>query len=373
MSVTIRPYKRGGWEIDVLLRLPNGERHRERCKAPVSSKSAAQRWGEDRERYLLINGVAERSKEVPTLQEFAPRFLRDHAEADRQKPSSIASKETIIRMHLIPALGGTRLHEISSADVQRLKQSLVDKAPKTVNNVLTVLNVLLKKAAEWNVIERVPCTITLVPVTKPRASFHDFVEYNRLVESAKVKGWRTHLIVLLSGEAGLRCGEVVALEWRDVDIAKRQLCVRQSDWCGQLTAPKNGRIRYIPVTKRLAGALANYRHLRSSRVLCKDNGEPLTRQSAWTRVRRAARTANVATGVHILRHTFCSHLAMRGAAGRAIQELAGHGELSVTQRYMHLSPGALDSAIRLLESPEVPAGRGDSVETAVEVSDKATG
>src|SRR5688572_7399365 len=45
-----------------------------------------------------------------------------------------------------------------------------------------------------------------------------------------------------------------------------------------------------------------------------------------------------ATGVHIPRHTFCSHLAMRGAAGKAIQELAGHGELSMTSRYMHLSP-----------------------------------
>jgi hypothetical protein len=46
-----------------------------------------------------------------------------------------------------------------------------------------------------------------------------------------------------------------------------------------------------------------------------------------------------ATGnVHILRHTFCSHLAMRGAAPKAIQNLAGHQHLSTTMRYMHLSP-----------------------------------
>ena len=42
---------------------------------------------------------------------------------------------------------------------------------------------------------------------------------------------------------------------------------------------------------------------------------------------------------------------MRGALARAIQELAGHMDLSMTQRYMHLSPAALDSAIRLLEQP----------------------
>jgi site-specific recombinase XerD len=66
--------------------------------------------------------------------------------------------------------------------------------------------------------------------------------------------------------------------------------------------------------------------------------------------RRTARRANVKPGIHILRHTFCSHLAMRGAPARAIQELAGHQDLGTTQRYMHLSPAALDAAIRLLET-----------------------
>ena len=54
------------------------------------------------------------------------------------------------------------------------------------------------------------------------------------------------------------------------------------------------------------------------------------------------------TGPHILRHTFCSHLAMRGAPVKAIQELAGHRDLATTLRYMHLSPAAKqrDSAAR---------------------------
>src|SRR3954453_20195438 len=101
--VKVRKFRTGGWEVDITFRLPNGSIHRERSMAPVTSKSGAQRWGEDRERYLLINGIAEQREEVPTLEAFAPRFLRDHAQANRQKPSSIASKETIIRMHLIPA------------------------------------------------------------------------------------------------------------------------------------------------------------------------------------------------------------------------------------------------------------------------------
>ena len=89
-------------------------------------------------------------------------------------------------------------------------------------------------------------------------------------------------------------------------------------------------------------------------------------------MRRAARKANVKAGVHILRHTFCSHLAMRGAPARAIQELAGHKDLSMTQRYMHLSPAALDAAIRLLEQPNGPSTRGRSLQDFGDVVETGT-
>jgi integrase len=156
---------------------------------------------------------------------------------------------------------------------------------------------------------------------------------------------------------------IIALEWSDVDLAKRQLCVRQSDWDGQLGPPKSGRLRYVPLTRRLTAALADHRHLRSKRVLCQNDGAPFTRQIVQNRMRLAAKRANVRKGVHILRHTFCSHLAMRGAPARAIQELAGHADLTMTQRYMHLSPAALDAAIQLLDRSGFSQKFGDGVET----------
>ncbi len=133
---------------------------------------------------------------------------------------------------------------------------------------------------------------------------------------------------------------------------------------GHVTAPKGGRLRYVPLTGRLTAALRDHRHLRAARVLCVDNGKSLTQRLVQGLVQRAARRANLqAVGVHVLRHTFCSHLAMRGAPARAIQELAGHRDLSTTQRYMHLSPAALEGAIRLLDQrPSLPR-RGDMVET----------
>jgi len=63
MSVKVRPYLDGGWEADVMVLLPNGQRHRERRRAPASSPSAAQRWGEARERELVRHGGRRRPVE----------------------------------------------------------------------------------------------------------------------------------------------------------------------------------------------------------------------------------------------------------------------------------------------------------------------
>ena len=298
---------------------------------------------------------------MPTLEQFAERFLDGHARANRQKPSGIAAKKTILNTHLIPVLGPKKLDAITTEQVQQLKTCLKERAPKTVNNVLTVLNVLLKKAVEWDVIDRMPCVIGLLPIPKSAAAFHDFEEFSRLVQ-ATASDVQAHLVALLGGEAGLRCGEIMALEWTDVDLTKRQLRVARSEWKGHLTVPKGGRLRYVPLTKRLTEALRQARHLRGPRVLCDEQGHPHTQKVVQVMMRRAARRANVKPGVHILRHSFCSHLAMRGAPARAIQELAGHEDLATTQRYMHLSPAAIEGAIRLLDNPTGLSHRGDSGE-----------
>ena len=55
---------------------------------------------------------------------------------------------------------------------------------------------------------------------------------------------------------------------------------------------------------------------------------------------------------------------MCNAPVAAIQALAGHADLATTQRYMHLSPAAIEGAIRLLDQPSPDLRRGDMVETA---------
>jgi site-specific recombinase XerD len=88
-------------------------------------------------------------------------------------------------------------------------------------------------------------------------------------------------------------------------------------------------------------------------VLQTDHGTDLTKEVLTEWITSAQKGAGLKTrgGLHILRHTFCSHLAMTGAPAMSIKELAGHANLSTTMRYMHLSPGAKEDAIRLLDLP----------------------
>ncbi len=351
MSVRVVPYERGGWMVDIRLRLPNGDRHRERRVISNLSKSAAKRWGQDRERHLLMDGPALARKEVPTVNAFWPRFMEGHARANRQKPSGIFAKESIARVHLLPLFGSVLLTEISTEKIQRLKATLANRKPKTINNVLTVVSTMLKKAVEWGVVERMPCAVRLLPVPPPSPPFHDFEDYERLIDAARRRGVDAYLVALLGGEAGLRRGEIAAIRWDDIDLKKRQLCVRRATWKGHVEAPKGGRLRYVPLTNRLVVALQEARHLKGPFVFCESDGSMVNEKVIGDHVDHSARAAKLKNrGIHILRHTFCSHLAMRGAPAKAIQELAGHVDLKTTQRYMHLSPAALESAIRLLDA-----------------------
>lgn len=381
MSVTIRPYVRRGqrrkkvWEVNIRVVLPNGQRVRKRLKSPVPSKSGSQRWGEARERELVVVGLPQESVPAPTLVEFAPRFIDGYARANRHKASGVAAKETILRVHLIPWLGSKRLDQIRPEDVQRLKARLTNKAPKTVNNVLTVLNTLLRVAVEWELISEMPCPVHLIRNVPVRPTpFYECDQFERLVLAAQRVDPRARLVVLLGGEAGLRCGEMMALEWGDVDFERQQLHVRRSEWrevCGTegfVDTPKGGRGRRLFMTQRLASALRTHRHLISRRILCQPDGESLTRSRMKGLLNRAINAAGLErSSLHMLRHTFCSHLAMKGAPARAIQDLAGHADITTTERYMHLSPGAAESAIRLLDqrgSGEAFGRRDDSKEAS---------
>jgi integrase len=143
-----------------------------------------------------------------------------------------------------------------------------------VNNVLTVLNKLLKVAVEWRVLPALPCRIRLLKSAKPVVEFYEPHDYERLLAAAASTDSRTHVAALLAGDAGLRLGEILGLEWTDVDFARDLLKVQRAVYDAEVTLPKGGKHRIIPMTRRLAAALQAHRHLRGDRVLYRDDGEP---------------------------------------------------------------------------------------------------
>ncbi len=375
MSIRIRQYRRHGTpvagklQIDVIVMLPAGGTYREQ-RVSHSSFKRATTWAKKRERKVEdlalkqgLDAKAIRSKlrgekeengpQVPTLAEFEDRFTNGHVKANQLKPSSASTVETLYRVHLEPAFGSLRLDQIGDERVQCFKGELVEDeySNKYINNILSTLSVMLKRSVDWKVIPAMPCRIKLLKVNRSEVAFYDFSEYRRLVEAAAAIDPRIELLALLAGDAGLRRGEAIALEWTDLDFQRHSIHIQRSEWDGQVTTPKGGRSRCVPMTDTLHVALKAHRHLKGPRVLCQDDGSGIGRQAVHEWMEKAQRRATLpVTGAyHILRHTFCSHLAMQGATAKAIQELAGHQDLSTTQRYMHLSPAHKDAAIRLLD------------------------
>jgi integrase len=162
--------------------------------------------------------------------------------------------------------------------------------------------------------------------------------------------WRPMITVAV--RTGLRLGELLALGWTDVDLKAGRLFVRRAVARGIMGTPKNGRSREVALSKQAAAALEALPR-RGSFVFSRADGVMLTKDETKAPLRNALKSAGLRhIGWHVLRHTFASHLVMRGAPIKAVQELLGHSTIEMTMRYAHLSPDARRDAVRLLDLKE---------------------
>jgi integrase/recombinase XerC len=161
---------------------------------------------------------------------------------------------------------------------------------------------------------------------------------------------RDRAILELLYASGLRVGELVSLDWRDLDVGGRVLRV----------AGKGGKERMVPFGRPAAAALSAWFKVweevreaaggrgRGEPVFLNHRGGRLSARSVRRIVDRYTGAAGLAPGVHphTLRHTFATHLLEGGADLRTIQELLGHSSLATTQRYTHLDVERLLSVYR---------------------------
>jgi integrase len=353
------------WMIDVDFEHPDGRKQRVRKISPVQTKRGAEEY-ERSVRQALLSGKfgreEEAEKECPRFDQFAEEFVSTYAVVNN-KPSEVSAKRVNLNNHLGPVFGKKRLDEISARDVEayeaaKLKQGL---SPKSVNNQLAVLGRMLRIARRWELLDRVP-EIALLSLPPQEFDFLDFGEADRLITGADSR-WRP--MITLALRTGLRLGELRALRWEDVDLVAGRLVVRRAAWKSVIGTPKSGRSREVDLSDQALSALKSHRHLRGSLVFCSEDGGLLTEGACKRPVWRACRKAGIRRiGWHVLRHTFASHLVMRGAPLKAVQELLGHADIKMTMRYAHMSPDARREAVRLLDGhgtiAALPPGTGEA-------------
>jgi integrase len=138
-----------------------------------------------------------------------------------------------------------------------------------------------------------------------------------------------------------------------VDLTAGRLVVRRTLWHALEGTPKGGRSREVPLSDDAVATLQVHRHLRGPCVFCEVDGKRLNHNRVTAVVPRTCARAGLAKRLttHDLRHTFASHLVMRGVALKAVQDLLGHATIDMTMRYEHLSPDVKRDAVQLLDRP----------------------
>ena len=205
-----------GWE--------NGKRKRKSFYGVTAAEVQAQ----------LLMARADHARNLPVAAErqSVTQFLMhwlDHTVKPNARPRSYESFEIIIRKHIIPEIGRTRLEKLTPQQVQalldrKLKSGL---APQTVVHIRMVLRTALNQAMKWSLIARNPAAL-VDPPRIPRSEIRPLTaeEARRFLDAAK--GERFEALYTLALFSGLRRGEILGLRWSDVDLEARALRVNQA-------------------------------------------------------------------------------------------------------------------------------------------------
>jgi len=314
------------WYIDYYV---DGRRKREAVgpNRKLAEKVLAKRRVQLAEgRYLDI-----RAQSKVTFDELAEVYMKY---ARTNKRSWERDKYSIKR--LAEKFSGGKLGKITSMALEEYKAArLKDVTPATVNRELTCLKHMFTKAIQWNMASSNPVkTIRMMKERNTRLRYLSSDEIGLLLNEISSK---FRFIVVMALCTGMRRGEILSLDWSDIDIEHRVIFVRDS---------KNGDKREIPMVPDLVNA-ARIQPRGHDRVFCEDDGYCI--RSLRTSFVKAVNNAGIEDFTfHDLRHTFASHMVMSGADLLTVKELLGHKSITMTLRYAHLSPDHKRKAIESL-------------------------
>lgn len=293
-----------------------------------------------------INKVA--AQQSQSFEEFAEKWFNEYV-VPNNKHSEQRNKKYILNAPLVPFFGKIPIGEITAYHTEQFKAQMAKKgvSNKTIKNYLTVLNKCLCTAYEWLELKGAPPKIKWPKCNPTRTDFLSPDECELLLNHSKGVVYE---MILTALRTGMRQGELKGLQWSSIDWENRSVTVRHSrdDRMKMLVSPKSNRERHIPLDVDVYEAL--YKRKRETGYVFLDaDKQPFDYHRMERRLTKACKEAGLRKiGWHTLRHTFASHLAMKGVPMTAVQQLMGHSNITTTMRYSHLAPSTLRAAIDML-------------------------
>jgi integrase len=247
---------------------------------------------------------------------------------------------------LAVSFSGKSLSQISPFDIERHKRLRAEAGARVrANREVAMLKNLFNKAKAWGFFEgeNPVLSVKMLEEPKRRLRYLDCHEEARLLAVARDP---LHGLIIIGTNTGLRIGaEALTLKWDSVDLVRGMLTV-------QAAYSKNGKTRDIPLNSRAREALARLKarnRNESAYVFSKPNGLPYkSMEKPFTRACQDAGLAGTGVSLHTLRHTFASNLVMAGVDLKTVQEYGGWSDLSLVQRYSHLSASHKAKAIETI-------------------------
>jgi integrase/recombinase XerC len=241
----------------------------------------------------------------------------------------------------LSATGTVEMEKVDRLAIRRYLSFLHRKNRKSsIARKISTLRSFFKYLVREQLVTSNPAKSVSTPkVEKPLPTTLTVDEAFRLMESPAVdKGLRDRAILELLYSSGIRVGELVGLNWDQLDMDLGIVKVMG----------KGRKERIVPVGSKAVEALKAYLEKRAvlggeEPLFVNSRRGRLTARSVGRLIKKYTRRSGIFRKIspHTLRHSFATHLLDAGADIREIQEMLGHASLSTTQRYIHLSPGKL--------------------------------